>query len=131
MANNKKTGSKNKRKRFNYIVQIMLCVIALAAITFSLFLLVRYYQLRQTAEDLQAQLSVYTDPEDPYLSRSEADALISDAQLKAYDEGLAKGQNDLLASIKAELIESDSTMDTIKQMKSQMTSKQYKSFVGK
>ena len=116
MAVNKKNGSKNKRKKTNYIIQIVLCVIALSAITFSLFLLVRYYQLRQTAEALQARIDVYTDPEDPYLSRSEADALISEAELKAYDEGVATGQNDLLASIKAQLIESDSTMDTIKEM---------------
>ena len=97
-------------------MEIILCLIAISAIMFSLFLLVKYYQVRQTAEELQAQIDVYTDPEDPYLSRSEADAQIAEAEQNAYDKGVNDGESGLLNSIKLRLIESDSAMDTVKQM---------------
>jgi len=106
---------KKKRKNISYIVEIMLCIIALAAITFSLILLVKYYQLQERADELQAQVDIYTDPEDPYLSRSTADSMIAAAVDEAYGEGKNAGEIELLSEIKSTLIDKDNSLETLKE----------------
>ena len=114
MSERNTTRRRKKRKNLSYIMEIILCVIALAAITFSMVLLVKYYQLQERADDLQAEIDVYTDPEDPYLSRSAADSMIAAAKDNAYNDGKTDGEIELLARIKSTLIDKDNTMETLK-----------------
>ena len=109
------TRRKKKRKNLSYILEIILCVIALAAITFSMIMLVKYYRLQQKAEELQAEVDVYTDPEDPYLSRSAADAMIAAAEDNAFNEGKSAGEIELLSDIKSTLLDTDNSMETLKE----------------
>lgn len=106
---------KKKRKNLSYIMEIILCVIALGAITFSLILLVKYYQLQEKTNELQAQVDVYTDPEDPYLSRSSADMMIAAAEENAFEDGKNAGEIELLSEIKSTLIDKDNSLETIKE----------------
>ncbi len=96
-------------------MEIVLCVIALVAITFSMIMLVKYYQLQQRAEDLQAEVDIYTDPEDPYLSRSAADSMIAAAVDNAFTEGKSAGEIELLSDIKSTLMDTDNSMETLKE----------------
>ena len=109
-----KKRKKKKNKNAVYIMEILLCIIALSAITVSMILVVKYRQLNLRADALQAKVDVYEDPDDPYLSRSTADEMISAERDIAYIEGSDAGRADVLASIKEELIESDSSIETLK-----------------
>ncbi|MCR5595947.1 MAG: glycoside hydrolase family 25 protein [Lachnospiraceae bacterium] len=114
-VSNSKRKRRKKRNNLNYILEIILCLIALSAITFSLIFLVKYRQISEEKAELQARVDVYEDPEDPYLARSEADALIAAEHDAAYEQGNADGEVEVLNKLKNELMGSDSSVETLKQ----------------
>lgn len=107
---------KKKKSNSSYVLDIVLCLIAITAMALSMVFLVRFHDISVKNAELQSMIDVYEDPENPYISQDEADFLVKKEHDTAFEEGRVAGQNELLEDIKAQIIESDSPSDTIKNL---------------
>ena len=111
MATEKK---RTKKSTLSYIIEIFLCIVALAAITVSLLFLVKNQKLGEQVDDLETRLNVYEDPENPYITKAEADELVASETDLAYNRGREESKEELLDSIKKDLLETNSALETFK-----------------
>ncbi len=111
MASEKK---KTKKSAVTYIIEIFLCIVALAAITVSMLFLVKNQKLSEQVADLETRLNVYEDPENPYITKAEADEMAATERDQAYNLGREESREELLASLKQDLLDTNSALETFK-----------------
>lgn len=105
---------KKKKNATLLILEILLCIIALTAITFSFVLMLRVRTLEDENKELEAKVSIYEDPLSPYISSADVDILLSDNYDKAFSEGQNGVRERILDEIKKNLMDSNSAMETFK-----------------
>lgn len=110
---------KNKSKRIKsniaiLISQIILCLIALAAITFGVIFLLKLRQAESEKKDLAEQLAVYQNPDDPYYNTSQVQAFVDEARIQGANDAKDTAKQEILDFIKLDLITDNSAIDTIR-----------------
>ena len=105
--------SRKKRKsNASYVLEILLCLIALTAIIFAMLFLVRSHNLEDRVNELQDRIDIYEDPADPYIPTSRAEAMILDQKDENYAVAYNEGRYKLLNDMKQTLLDSDSVLKT-------------------
>lgn len=117
--------SKRRRRKKNnilYILEIILCLIAVTGIGIALLFLTKYHSVKLENEELGQKLSKYEDAQNPYYSALEVEKLTSDKYEEGVQAGLEQAENqkmdddDLLAQVKKTLMETDSAYETFQLM---------------
>ncbi len=116
MSDTKNRRRRRKRSNVTYVLEIFLCLVAITAMGFAMIFLIKYHEMQLKIDELQSQIAVYEDPENPYLSQLESKRLIEQEKDAAYRAGLEAGQDQLIDDIRDALIESDSPLDTLKEL---------------
>ncbi len=108
MSDNKSRS--RRRGNATYVLEILLCLIALTAIIFAMLFLIRFHLLQDTAAELQARLDVYEDPSDPYVKASELAARTEGIREELYASAYNEGRDSALNELKYNLTDTDSVI---------------------
>lgn len=113
MVDSRNLKRRRKKSNASYILEIFLCLVAITGIVFAIIFLIRFHAEEKRADELQAKLDIYEDPEDPLIKSSEAMAQIDSAKEDIYSDAYSKGRTDLLDELKNSILNTDSVLHTV------------------
>lgn len=111
-TNSKRT--KRRRNNIAYIFEIIVCLIALTAIFIATAMIFKYHSVELEKEQLQSELAIYQDPQNPYMTVSEAKQEAESARAEGVIAGQSGAKEELLEEIKTTLQDTDSSLETFK-----------------
>ena len=98
--------NKKRQRRMNYLMNIILCLVALVSLTVCIFLLLKNYQLNfETTEALAQVEQIKEDTKDYIYTQSDVNSFVEEAVLNAQTTEARK----LLDDIKSRMESGDST----------------------
>ena len=105
--------NKKRQRRMNYLMNIILCLVALVSLTVCIFLLLKNYQLNfETTEALAQVEQIKEDTKDYIYTQSDVNSFVEEAVLNAQTTEARK----LLDDIKSRMESGDSTAAVLREL---------------
>ena len=105
--------NKKRKRQMNYLINIILCLVALASLTVCIFLLLKNYQLNfETTEALAQVEQIREDTKDYIYTQSDVNSFVEEAVLNAQTTEARK----LLDDIKERMESGDSTAAVLREL---------------
>ena len=105
--------NKKRQRRMNYLMNIILCLVALVSLTVCIFLLLKNYQFNfETTEALAQVEQIKEDTKDYIYTQSDVNSFVEEAVLNAQTTEARK----LLDDIKSRMESGDSTAAVLREL---------------